>query len=144
MAQPAQELTGKHAEIRISGVKVIDAYDVVVEIINTFFEPRPFGQVWKKRIPDEADFSASAKKYALVSNIGQALALAASTQAAGEARMPATIDLYQTEGDANSKVFSGPIWVEKGTFTMPSGALIDEDISFVAADEPTFVYGYTI
>ena len=73
------ELTGKHAEVMIGAVKVMDAYEVSIDLSNTFLEPRAFGQVWKKRIPDEGDFTVTAKKYALASNIGNFISLAAQT-----------------------------------------------------------------
>lgn len=139
----AQELTGKHAKITIGGVTILDAYEVTVEISNTFLEPRPFGQDWKKRIPDEADFSVSAKRYAIPASIGAVLSMAAITPSLGNLRTPATCVVYQEEGNTASRVFEGPIWVEKGTFSLPAG-LIDEDVSFVAADKPTFVAGQSI
>jgi hypothetical protein len=139
----AQELTGKYAQIKIGGVVLLEAYEITVEISNTFLEPRPFGQTWKKRIPDEADFSVTAKKYAIPSSIGAVLDLAASTPSAGDNRTPATIVVYQDESNTSMRVFEGPIWVEKGTLSMPAG-LIDEDISFVAADAPTYVAGRSL
>ncbi|MEN6358336.1 MAG: hypothetical protein ABFD83_14785 [Armatimonadota bacterium] len=139
----AQELTGKYAQVKIGGVTLMDAYEVTVEISNTFLEPRPFGRSWKKRIPDEADFSVTAKRYSIPSSIAAVLDLAASTPSAGDNRTPATIVVYQDEHDTSTRIFEGPIWVEKGTLSMPAG-LVDEDISFVAADDPVYIAGRSI
>ena len=132
--------TAKHASIYLNAVKIADAFNLTVNVTEDFIEHRAFGDNFKQREVDIADWSVDAEKYVGASGMGYFVD-AVLTQANLAVPAAYTLAVYQLDGDANSKIIEGPVWIGEGSMDLSNGSMVGERGAFVAASDPTFWIG---
>lgn len=133
--------SAKDASIYINGVKIAQAHNVTVNVSPEFIESKGFGDNFKQRVPDGADWTVDAERFSLVGGALGYFLDGVMTQTTSADPSPLTLTVYQKDGDASTKLIEGPVWFGETSIEMSRGSLVGEKGAFVAESDPTYWIG---
>jgi len=128
-------LQGKHGKLLYGGIVIADIYEVSVEINAGVEEASAWGDDWDVNLPERGNWRITARKYAVIANLGYFLTQVAQTPTA---QIPVTVVVYQNTADPSTRVFEGGGWVTKGDISLPKGK-IEETLEVTGTGPPVYV-----
>jgi len=134
-------LTGAHAAVYVASFRVMDAFDISIDVPNELIRHRAYEDT---RIQVDFDIGGEIKieasKYCKTtnSNLGQVISL---SRAQAEAATPTVLRVivYQKYGDLTSRIYEGDCWVEGANFSAAAGKMIEEKVTFTDDGNPTYL-----
>jgi len=121
----APELTGKPAALYIGATLVARMQSCDIDTTIDYHNPAPWGDTWKARVFDKADWTLTAKRYSIVASLNHFPSLAAWQTVNQDTVV--RVKVYQSLALAKV-VFEADGVIESGKLSMPEG-LIEEDLT---------------
>lgn len=127
------ELTGKPAALYIGAVLIARIQSCDIDQTIEYLNPAPWGDYWKARVFDRADWTLTAKRYALVTSLNHFPSLAAWQITNPD--VVVRVKAYQSLA-LNKVVFEADGVVESGKLSMPQGLIEEELVVSCNGDAP--------